>query len=157
MMEAEIYRMLNAFSSCSIEWLLVVPASGLNSLYDYYQKRKRCLYVTREEEAVAIAAGLTLGGARPLIVMQQSGVGNSLNAVFSLADAYEIFFPILVFDRSEKDPNPVQRVSSKNTRLILENLGHAHIDWSEVNAGEKFKNLLDGQCRWVIATFEGRS
>src|SRR4029453_18653348 len=36
---------------------------------------------TREEEAFGIAAGLYLGGAKPTVMLQSSGLGNSLNAI----------------------------------------------------------------------------
>jgi sulfopyruvate decarboxylase subunit alpha len=48
---------------------------------------------TREEEAFGIAAGLYLGGARPTVMLQSSGLGNSLNALTSLIVPYQI--PIL--------------------------------------------------------------
>jgi sulfopyruvate decarboxylase subunit alpha len=48
---------------------------------------------TREEEAFGIAAGLYLGGARPTVMLQSSGLGNSLNALTSLLVPYQI--PVL--------------------------------------------------------------
>jgi sulfopyruvate decarboxylase alpha subunit len=48
---------------------------------------------TREEEAFGIAAGLYLGGARPTVMLQSSGWGNSLNAITSLLIPYQI--PVL--------------------------------------------------------------
>jgi sulfopyruvate decarboxylase subunit beta len=76
------------------------PVFRLNELYHSYEGVNRCLYLTREEEAIAVASGMSLTGAHPLVVMRQSGVGNCLNAVFSLSEAYDIFFPILVYDRN---------------------------------------------------------
>jgi sulfopyruvate decarboxylase TPP-binding subunit len=150
MEEIETNRRLDAFRCCQINWLLVVPSSGLNEVYDYYQKQDRCVYATREEESVAIATGLTLAGERPLILIQQSGVGNALNAVFTLPDAYHVFFPILVCMRPEQDPNPVQRVSIKNTMLILEELGCSKINWDHSGAVEQFKIFLKEQSRWIV-------
>src|SRR6187402_103578 len=49
---------------------------------------------TREEEAFGIAAGLYLGGAKPTVMLQSSGLGNSLNAITSLLVPYQI--PALV-------------------------------------------------------------
>ena len=42
------------------------------------------MIATREEEAFGIAAGMYLGGARPTVMLQSSGLGNSLNALTSL-------------------------------------------------------------------------
>ncbi|WP_414586728.1 hypothetical protein [Scytonema sp. PCC 10023] len=150
MKKTEIDSLLEALRCCNINWIVVFPSTGLDVVYAYYQEKNRCLYTTREEEAVAIASGLTIGGDRPLVLMQQSGVGNALNAVFTLADAYDVFFPILVCDRSELDPNPVQRVSSKSTKQVLEPLGCSWVDWSEPNAIEKFRSCLERRSRWII-------
>jgi sulfopyruvate decarboxylase subunit alpha len=50
----------------------------------------RTTVATREEEAFGIAAGLYLGGARPTVMLQSSGLGNSLNAITSLLLPYKI-------------------------------------------------------------------
>ena len=54
----------------------------------------RLLLATREEEAFGIAAGLYLGGKRPTVMLQSSGLGNSLNALTSLLIPYQI--PVLI-------------------------------------------------------------
>src|SRR5215510_667182 len=53
----------------------------------------RTTLATREEEAFGVAAGLYLGGARPAVMLQSSGLGNSLNALTSLLVPYRI--PVL--------------------------------------------------------------
>ena len=50
----------------------------------------RTTLATREEEGFGIAAGLYLGGQRPAILLQSSGLGNSLNAITSLVIPYQI-------------------------------------------------------------------
>lgn len=149
-------HMLDAYISCNINWLIVVPGSGLNFVYQAYAQRGRCLYVTREEEGIAIATGLALGGERPLVLIQQSGVGNALNAVFSLSDAYHIYFPIVVCDRSGDDPNPVQKVSSYETNLVLKSLHSSFIEWDGVNSTNIFKNLVEEQKRWIVCSIVGK-
>jgi len=56
---------------------------------------------TREEEAFGIAAGLYLGGARPTVMLQSSGLGNSLNALTSLLVPYQIPALILISMRGD--------------------------------------------------------
>ena len=46
--------------------------------------------VTREEEGVGIAAGAALAGGKPLLLMQNSGLGNCVNALASLTGLYEL-------------------------------------------------------------------
>jgi len=62
----------------------------------------RATLATREEEAFGIAAGLYLGGARPAVMLQSSGLGNSLNALGSLLLPYEIPVLMLVSMRGEE-------------------------------------------------------
>ena len=54
----------------------------------------KTMIATREEEAFGVAAGLYLGGARPTVLLQSSGLGNSLNALTSLLIPYQI--PVLI-------------------------------------------------------------
>ena len=58
---------------------------------------------TREEEAFGIAAGLYLGGHRPTVMLQSSGLGNSLNALTSLLVPYQI--PALIVISMRGDAN----------------------------------------------------
>lgn len=65
----------------------------LRILHDGYRDVTTTI-ATREEEAFGIAAGLYLGGRRPTVMLQSSGLGNSLNALCSLLLPYQI--PVLV-------------------------------------------------------------
>jgi sulfopyruvate decarboxylase subunit alpha len=56
---------------------------------------------TREEEAFGIAAGLYLGGHRPTVMLQSSGLGNSINALTSLLVPYQIPALILISMRGD--------------------------------------------------------
>ena len=56
---------------------------------------------TREEEAFGISAGLYLGGKRPTVMLQSSGLGNSINALTSLLVPYQIPALILISMRGD--------------------------------------------------------
>jgi sulfopyruvate decarboxylase TPP-binding subunit len=145
--ELGIRSLCELLSASGVDPLVAVPTSGLNELYRRFGDR--CLFATREEEAVALATGLALGGRRPLVIMQQSGVGNCLNALFSLADAYDVYFPIVVCDRGEADPNPVQQVSSRETARVLGALGAARLDLEAGGCEEVFGNCFRSRVRWM--------
>lgn len=57
--------------------------------------------LTREEEGIGILTGAYLGGTRGALLLQASGLGNTLNAIGSLAIPYQIPFPILLSPRGE--------------------------------------------------------
>jgi sulfopyruvate decarboxylase subunit alpha len=76
--------------------VVYVPDNPLSHVFRVFRDRYpdiATLVATREEEAFGIAAGLYLGGARPTVMLQSSGLGNSLNALTSLLLPYQI--PVL--------------------------------------------------------------
>jgi sulfopyruvate decarboxylase alpha subunit len=94
----------------------------------------RATLATREEEALGIAAGLYLGGARPALMMQSSGLGNTLNALGSLLVAYQI--PALFIISMRGDPgewNWAQVPMGRAVVPVLNAFGiqHAAIERSE--------------------------
>ncbi|MBV9596871.1 MAG: hypothetical protein JOZ87_08400, partial [Chloroflexi bacterium] len=87
--------------------------------------------VHREEEAVGILAGLFLGGQRGAMLVQSSGLGNTLNALGSLAMAYRIPFPLLVSLRGELGEfNPAQLHMGRGVPGCLDALTIPHVTLS---------------------------
>jgi sulfopyruvate decarboxylase subunit alpha len=88
----------------------------------------RTTLATREEEAFGIAAGLYLGGVRPTVMLQSSGLGNSLNAVSSLLLPYDIPALVIISMRGEDDEwNPAQGPMGRAVRPIFDALGVPHV------------------------------
>ena len=58
--------------------------------------------VTREEEGVGICAGAWMGGRRPALLMQNSGLGNSINALASLDMLYGIPLLMIISHRGAR-------------------------------------------------------
>ena len=67
-----------------------VPCSLVEDLIAALERRPDApwLPAVREDVAVGMAAGAWLGGRRPVVVMQNSGLGTSLNALASLSLMY---------------------------------------------------------------------
>jgi sulfopyruvate decarboxylase subunit alpha len=85
---------LHAAGSRDVVYVPDNPLSHvLRILHDEYSDVTTTI-ATREEEAFGIAAGLYLGSKRPTVMLQSSGLGNSLNALASLLIPYQI--PVLV-------------------------------------------------------------
>jgi sulfopyruvate decarboxylase subunit alpha len=88
----------------------------------------RTTLATREEEAFGIAAGLYLGGARPTVLLQSSGVGNSINALGSLLLPFEIPVLMIVSMRGEDGEwNAAQTPMGRAVRPVLDALGIPHV------------------------------
>jgi sulfopyruvate decarboxylase subunit alpha len=115
----------------------------------------RTILATREEEAFGIAAGLYLGGARPTVMLQSSGLGNSLNALTSLLLPYRIPMLIVISMRGDDgDWNAAQVPMGRAVRPILEAIGipHATAETPDTAAiiqrvgQEAFSSRLPGAC-----------
>ena len=67
-----------------------VPCSLIEDLIAVLEQGSRAPYLAavREDAAVGVAAGAWFGGRRPVVLMQNSGLGTSLNALASLSLMY---------------------------------------------------------------------
>jgi sulfopyruvate decarboxylase alpha subunit len=111
-------------------WVVYVPDNPLSHvlrvLADDYPE-VRTIVATREEEAFGIAAGLYLGGYRSTVMLQSSGLGNSLNALGSLLIAYRI--PVLIMMSMRGGPgewNEAQVPVGRAVPSLLDALGIEH-------------------------------
>jgi len=74
-----------------INIILSVPCNLLTGILEQIKGRRIAhVPVCREEEGIGIAAGAALAGKRPLVMMQNSGFGNCVNALMSLTAFYRL-------------------------------------------------------------------
>lgn len=69
-----------------------VPCSILSKIISYMSESHEYTYVsaTREDEAIGIAVGAYMGGKKPVVFMQNSGLGVSINTLTSLVLLYRV-------------------------------------------------------------------
>lgn len=145
---------IKAFCDAEIDYLINVPATGMSPIYDFFEKNRKCIYAVREEEAVALACGISIAGKLPLVFIQQSGVGNMLNAFIGLAEGYNLYFPTVVLDRGINDENPIQAYSSYRTIPVIKALGSfCFIDFINENAINVFCKSVKEQKRWIVSSY----
>jgi sulfopyruvate decarboxylase alpha subunit len=102
-----------------------VPDAGHSILIEraLADNEVRAIPLTTEEEGVALIAGADLGGARAVLLMQSSGVGNCIN-MLSLIKAGR--FPFLTFVSMRGDfgeGNPWQFAMGQATAPALAAIG----------------------------------
>ncbi len=75
-----------------VKFYLSVPCKLLANMIKILEKDKEVFYsvITKEEEGMGICAGAYLGNKMPCIMMQNTGIGNSVNAIVSLIQLYNI-------------------------------------------------------------------
>ena len=117
------------FAALEVREIVWVPDNPLSHVMRALEEHPdiRTTIATREEEAFGIAAGLYVGGARPAVMLQSSGLGNSINALASLNVAFAIPVLMLITMRGgEGEWNPTQQPMGRAVRPILESLGIPH-------------------------------
>ena len=67
-----------------------VPDSTMKYFIDEGFKKNKILITTREEEAIGIAAGMSMSRSNSLVFMQNAGFANSLSTITSLVQLYKI-------------------------------------------------------------------
>ncbi len=78
------------------DFFVSVPCKLLDNMINLLQKAEDVVYtpVAREEEGVGLLVGAWLVGRTPVMIMQNSGFGNSVNAILSLLHYYRV--PVLL-------------------------------------------------------------
>ncbi|MGD0952492.1 MAG: sulfopyruvate decarboxylase subunit alpha [Methanotrichaceae archaeon] len=90
------FAVYSGLKSSGIDFVASVPCINLQQLLKLIDADPEIVHVpvTREEEGVGLCAGAWMGGKIPALLMQNSGLGNSINALASLDFLYGI--PLLM-------------------------------------------------------------
>ena len=116
-----------------------VPCSYFKEFLSYLASQEETtikhLYATREDEAIAIAAGVALSRKRALIYMQNSGLGNIGDALTSLVQLYDLPMLILVSYRGLKEDEdfPEHSIMGEINNSLMDTLNLHYWDLNENN------------------------
>ncbi|HVY45371.1 MAG TPA: thiamine pyrophosphate-binding protein, partial [Minicystis sp.] len=96
-----------ALKANGFDFFAGVPCSLLKGLVSLLDGDASVHYVsaTREDSALGMAAGAYLGGKTPMVLMQNSGLGVSVNALASLSTMYELPALLVISWRGEPSLN----------------------------------------------------
>jgi sulfopyruvate decarboxylase subunit beta len=61
--------------------------------------------MNREENGVGVSAGVYLAAGKPLMIIQSTALGNSINAIMSLTVTYKLPLPIIASWRNPLSEN----------------------------------------------------
>ncbi len=86
---------IDIMKACGIDIVLTLPCDKIKNLLAKIPRYFKEIPMTREENGMGIAAGLYLAGKKPAMLIQSTGIGNSINALSSLHMTYKIPLPIL--------------------------------------------------------------
>jgi sulfopyruvate decarboxylase subunit beta len=125
-------HVLDAVKGSEVDVILHLPCGKIAPLLDVLCKNFYNVPLTREEEGVGIAAGVDLAGKRPLMVIQNSGLGNMVNALMSLTKYYELPLPIFVSHRGVYEEEIAAQIPlGEHLEDILEAMEIEYISYNE--------------------------
>lgn len=116
-----------------------VPCSLISDVILSLEKDPNVPYIpaVREDVAVGLAAGAYLGGKTPCVLMQNSGLGQCLNALASLNLIYKIPCLLIVTWRGYKGHDaPEHEVMGKVSTRLLDTVNLPHKRLTHKNAEE---------------------
>jgi sulfopyruvate decarboxylase TPP-binding subunit len=102
-----------------------VPDAGHSILIDrsLADPEAHSIPLTTEEEGVALIAGADLGGARAVLLMQSSGVGNCINMLSLIKHGRFPFLALVSMRGDFGEGNPWQFAMGQATEAVLAAMG----------------------------------
>src|ERR1700687_2671894 len=118
----ELYDLLRRHG---ITQFAYVPDAGHSILIDrsLADPDVHSIGLTTEEEGVALIAGADLGGARAVLLMQSSGVGNCINMLSLIKGARFPFLTLVSMRGDFGEGNPWQFPMGQATEAVLAAMG----------------------------------
>ena len=134
-------EILEGLKACNIGLAASVPCVNLSSLLKCIDDSEiKHVAVSREEEGVGICAGAHLGGMNAVLIMQKSGLGNSINALASLDLLYNIPLLMIMSHRGVENESVCAQVPMGELTIpLLNDLG---IPYLEIKGGDDGKNAV---------------
>ncbi len=138
-MENPEQRVVEILKNNRIDFAATLPCDRIKVLLPLIEKNIKTVTLTREENGVGICAGAYLGGGKPVMVIQSTGLGNMINALLSLNLTYNIPLPILASWRGVyKESIEAQWQLGKRLPAIL---GAAGIKFTIIESVEEINKI----------------
>jgi sulfopyruvate decarboxylase TPP-binding subunit len=103
--------------------LPAVPCSEFDAVLTW-DAAPGLILASREEEAISVACGLQVMGARPLVLLQSSGLANSLNSLGGIGVSYGVPISVLCALRGgPSETNLTQVPVGRSLPAAVQNLG----------------------------------
>ncbi len=137
---------VKALHDIGFDFFTGVPDTILGGIIETLSDRRLYTPSVREDEAVAMAAGAFLGGKTPVVLMQNSGLGNALNVLMSLHLIYRIPCLLIISWRGfEGKDAPEHLVMGQTMPQLMETIRLPYRTLS-------METLVD-DLRWTAQTF----
>src|SRR5210317_759080 len=121
-MESIEDRILADFVSNDIEFVTTVPCKQLAGVIAKLEGCDSIHHVpsNKEDEGMGLCAGAFMGGKKPMIIMQNTAIGVTINTLATLTQFYRMPLPMLISYRGElREPVACQVEMAVHTKALL--------------------------------------
>jgi sulfopyruvate decarboxylase subunit beta len=116
-------KILDILKRHRVDFIGALPCDRNKKLYDAIVTGFKTVELSREEEGVGICAGALMAGARPAMFIQNSGLGNMINALASMSKLYSFALPIFMSWRGmESETIDAQKWMGEYVPKIMETM-----------------------------------
>ena len=114
-----------ALAEAGVGFVNYVPDAGHKRLIELCQgdRAMRAIPLTTEEEGIGLAMGAWLGGAKSVLLLQSSGVGNLVNALGAVMECRFPFLMLVTMRGEHGEFNPWQGPMGRATPAVLAKMG----------------------------------
>ena len=116
---------MHALRAHRVEFITTVPCKQLAGLISLIDGAEDMIHVpsNREDEGMGLCAGAYMGGKRSAIIMQNTAIGVTINALATLIQFYRMPLPMLISYRGEVgEPVACQVEMAVHTKALLDRL-----------------------------------
>lgn len=117
-----------------ISFVTTVPCKQLAGVIEEIDAHSSIFHIpsNKEDEGMGLCAGAWMGGKRPAIIMQNTALGVTINALATLIQYYRMPLPMLISYRGElREPIACQVEMAVHTKALLAQLNiptyHFHV------------------------------
>jgi sulfopyruvate decarboxylase subunit alpha len=116
---------MDALKANNVGFVTTVPCKQLAGVIEKIDQSDDMIHVpaNREDEGMGLCAGAFMGGRRPAIIMQNTAIGVTINALTTLIQYYRMPLPMLISYRGEVgEPVACQVEMAVHTKALLAQL-----------------------------------
>lgn len=129
-----------------IEFVTTVPCKQLAGVIELVEHDPRFMHVpaNKEDEGMGLCAGAFMGGKRACIIMQNTALGVTINAITTLIQYYSIPLPMLISYRGEVGEKVACQVEmAVHTKALLAQLNIPTYHFHESDAVRELDIILN--------------
>ena len=116
---------IDALRVNKVDFITTVPCKQLAGVIKRIEGADDIMHVpsNREDEGMGLCAGAYMGGKKPAIIMQNTAIGVTINALATLIQYYRMPLPMLISYRGEVgEPVACQVEMAVHTKALLDQL-----------------------------------